>query len=434
MISTYGWDTVDVVDVDEVNAALATAGSEVVEDFDIGYDGATAARAWGRFGAWRVASGGSGDLLDLTLPIASGTLWVRVRDDEYETDVSGVSVVLRVPLEIVDEQPSARTQGLRLALRQVGDGDGDVSVVTVLDRQGRLDPDDRARLGHLIATCLVERRAAVSFAFATIDLVPPHTDSWLAPVRSGHTLVRQGRSGRSFLAVLSVTGGRSTAGLDRHVDDAIIPGDGQRRGFAVSADLFLANVVAPVLPAAYGGGPGDYRLDPQTHSLRNRRDIATHPVTVGAITYTPVLTGLEVVAVADAVQTYVRGTCDLKAGITMSFEVIARNPLVFDPVTRDIAFAPDPRPSGTHQTKIPWYFFLLGLIAEEITELVVQQIARELANALNTLAGQGLTIARTPRAVRWAGAADLDVTTARLEGSLCLRGTVSRHPETAQRA
>jgi hypothetical protein len=83
--------------------------------------------------------------------------------------------------------------------------------------------------------------------------VSPATNGWLTPVHSDYYYADAGDGSTGYLAILSVTSDRDISQLDRKIDPALID-DSSSMFFAVSPELFLKNVIQPVIPR-FSGAP-----------------------------------------------------------------------------------------------------------------------------------------------------------------------------------
>jgi len=75
-MQTFGWDTVFVIDVGRVNAALAAHSNELLLQFDASLGEEANVSAVGKFRPWEVVKGGAGKILYVQMPIEQGTLTV----------------------------------------------------------------------------------------------------------------------------------------------------------------------------------------------------------------------------------------------------------------------------------------------------------------------------------------------------------------------
>ena len=181
-MQTFGWDTVFVIDVNRVNAALAAHGKNLLMEFDASLGEETNVSAAGRFRAWEVVEGGAAKILYIQMPILEGELTVgenlfssvlRELPDTSKVigaellgealaggaravDLAGVSVVMAVSLHLLPRfdgpAPASDSQDLKFDIQGVGSGTpvpGLVTPVNVIDPSGRLTQADK---GLLLAT------------------------------------------------------------------------------------------------------------------------------------------------------------------------------------------------------------------------------------------------------------------------------------------
>jgi len=442
---TLGWDTVFVISNSRVNASLAQNLQHLLPTFDVSMATDPALSAKGDLKSWEIVQGGSGKLLLVKLTILKGELTVgashlppellalaggaQFSGQDAPTDLAGVQVVLSLFLRVLP-RPDASEQELEFFLEQVAYSSdssstpGFVTPVNVIDPSGKLSAIQKTLLSVAIAAYVVQNAQKISFAFASINLVPPSANTWLTPVKSDYAYLEKTGAADGFLAVLSVTTNRDISALPRSIDPgAISPGN--TGSFLISDNVFLTNVILPYLPTAYATTPNRFRLDESAHAIRNNGSFETIPVKSGAITYYPVIDDLTINTDGEGLVTAIRGSCDLKAGINMTYQIRTRNRATFDPVNKTVSFQPDPNPESGHSASIPWYFWFLGPIAVLITELVVKLISDSIAKSLDQLARDALSIARNPpTSIQWTGARPIDVRTAGVNGDFFMMGDV----------
>lgn len=432
-MQTFGWDTVFIVSISRINAALAANSTTLVMSFDAALDSAPPVSANGKFNTWEIVPGGDGKLLYLKLPIHEGLLIVGEEDTAREISLAGVAVVMSLELTLLPSYSGLdRGSGLqelkflidKVGYEQIPPAPGLITPVTVIDPSGRLSVADKALLSSLLANFLVENANQISYVFATINLVPPHSNSWLAPVSSDYAYLDKTGTGNGYLAILSVTDARDITHL-HHTPDPDVIAASQTASFVISQDLFLKNVILPYLAAAYQTTPDSFYFDVQSHAIRNRHSFTTLAVKEGAITYYPQIDQLLIVTTTDGLGTTIEGSCSLYAGISMTYKIRTHNKAQFYPIDKAIAFLPDPKPQSSHHADIPWYYWFLGLLVKPIVDAVVEAIADGIAESLDNFAGQALSLAKNPpHSIQWTDTEPLDVTVAGVDGSFYMMGHV----------
>lgn len=446
-MDTFGWDTAAVVRVDQVNRQLELHASELPLDFAADPRTDPPVTATGRFAPWRIVPGGAEQIVYVALPIERGTLSVgsgtpapeildafpyrRSPQAEamalVERDLAGTTVVVAMDLRLLNSAGPDGKQELVFNIEQVGSegsprGDGYVTPVTVVDPAGTLSVAEKSLLGYAIVTDLVARADEVKYVLARVNPVPPATDSWLAPTASKYAYVERETGGDGSLAILSVTGGRDPSGLQQRFDPATLRGDATQ-SYVISQDMILEHVLLPALPTAYSTDASAFRFDAAGHAVRQARTFGTFSVKSGAITYHPEITSFELRIAGDALRTTLRGTCDLKAGLEMTFSMTVVNAARFDVATKTLTFAPDPSPDISHKADVPWYLAFLSPIAYAIAEICVKVISNDIAGKVSDLTRSALAVVRDPpQIVEWAGDDGFAVQQAGLDSALYMMG------------
>lgn len=101
---TAGWDTVYALKVGVINEALAdyfAPGGRCSSSmaFTQSLDGTNAVTMTGEFGAWQITTGGSGEQINLRIPIVSGTATINgIGLDTPTIDLAGAAIIVRASL------------------------------------------------------------------------------------------------------------------------------------------------------------------------------------------------------------------------------------------------------------------------------------------------------------------------------------------------
>lgn len=395
----HGWDTAYATRIGRLNDALAAPGA-TLDGFQAEEDG------WvmqGVLGTWRIVPGGAGVLLHLEVPIVTGSLR---GPDQAEVSLAAVSVLLEVNLQVLPSHLPGEAS-LRFRFQQRGTAGsnpapGSVTPLRVLQAE-HLSFIQQAMLGAGLADSLVQQAPAIAFSFASISVVPPGaTGSWLTP-RSCAYAYSQTDGGEGHLVVYGATSERNTDALPRQVDPALLAGQSDAC-FAISAELFLRNVIQPVLPKVYPGADGSaFAFDATRQAVYNTRAIGMGDVKSGAITYHPQIQSLSITASGSRLDIRIEGDCDMYMGMSLTFAITSHASCVFDPDRATLTLLPDPHPEVTHSSHIPWYDYLMGPLADVIMAIVVPLVADGIASGL-TSAMQDMSFANAgPQSVHWAG-------------------------------
>ncbi|NML37720.1 TULIP family P47-like protein [Chitinophaga sp. G-6-1-13] len=427
-MNTFGWDTVYVVTADKINASLLTNKDKLVLQFDTSNNKELPVDATGSFSRWEIVEGGSGAILYMKLGIGNGKVVFTNTGQEY--DLAGMALVVAVQLTMLPGKTLTPSQELKFDIRSVGEpGDppkpGNITPVALHDLDGKLDPAQRALLMVALATVVMQNASQITYVFATVNLVPPGSNNWLTPVRSGYAYMSRANA-PGALAILSVTTDRNIAGLPLQVDGQLLA-PGYDASFGISRELFLRNVMMPALPAVFGNGatPAYFVYNNAGGCAQNTQTIAMNGVKSGAIWYYPVLSSFKLTTTGDGLASQYEGSCDLKAGMSMRFWIDPKNRAIYNNTSKILDFLPDPNPSYRKEVHIPWYWWFLGLIPRAIIELIVQAIGSSIAKSLTADAGKYLTLTRKPpTSVQWTGTERLDVQTASLNMGFYMQGNL----------
>jgi len=426
-VNLHGWDTAFAVDLEVANEALSRSHGSLLLDFAVEEPDGLPVRAEGAFGGWRLVEGGSGQFVTVRLPVVEGWLELSTPGGR-KVDLAGTSFVASVALDLV---PSGlpEVQDLRFDVTSAGKvGDapvpGAITPIRMDDPDGRLDDVEEALLVAALADFVARHADRISFVFATVNLVPPQTDSWLTPVRSAFAYADRDGGAGGALVILSVTTEREIGHLPRAVDPALLSTD-HRAAFAFSAALLLEHVIQPALPAAFGhGATADaFAYDAGAGVVVNRRELAMASVRKGLIDYYPVIRGMRLGVGGSSLHGRYEGWCDLKAGISMTFWVEPVNPIVYDGATKSLVFVEDGSARSGYEADVPWWWWMFGPLVRLIVEIVVQAISGGLASSLTSAAGSMLSPARNPpTSIRWQETEDLRIASARVDGDFVMWG------------
>lgn len=416
----FGWDTVYLISMDKVNSVIATSTGELPQMFNFTAEGI---QIQGTFSPWMIVKGGSEKLLHLKVPIKNGNL---IMGQTKEYDLSNVAVVVEISLGFIPSNVSPTKKNLAFNIKTASDPEGSlVTPITVLDPDNHLDDIRKTLLEELLVQYMMNNASQISYIFAEINFAKPDTNSWLTPVLCDYAYIqKEGGSQNGYLAILSVTTQRDISQLLREVDPTIVTNT-SNAGIAISKDLFLQNVIQPVLPFSYPGtAPAMFAFNPADHSIHNTRSFATPSVKAGAITYYPSIDNLVISIFKNDILTAISGSCSLKAGINMSYKINLRNAVSYNASSQNITFNNDPHPDSSHDASIPWYLEFLSPIVALIVNIIVPILANSVADTLRERAKMTFTQS-PPQSVHWAGSgAAMNVTDAGLDDSFFMQGNV----------
>lgn len=425
-MNLYGWDTAFAIDVSLANRALERAGDGLLVDFEA-TDPALGLSTAGAFGRWRIVEGGSGQFVNLRLPIVHG--WLETAFSQRRVDLAGTAFVATVALDLLPSVTRPAEQDLRFEVStaaRVGaaPSPGAITPIRIDDPAQVLSDAEEALLLVALAGFVAANGDRISFIFATINLVPPSTNSWLTPVRSGFAYADRSGGAGGALVILSVTTDREIGQLPRQVDPALLSTAFQA-GYAFSGALFLQNVLMPALPATFGNGATsrNFSFDSGAGQVVNVGALAMDQVKSGAIWYSPIVRSLRIGLNGSALAGRFDGDCDLKAGISMTFWVAPNNQITYDASTRTLTFLADPSAPSGYTADIPWYWWFGGPLVRLIVEIVVRVISSSLAGKLTSSMAQLMSPTRNPpTSIQWRETRDLLIGNAWVNGNFVMLG------------
>ena len=415
----FGWDTVYAISANEVNKALAANPDKTLQDLD--YQNGPI-KMTGKFGPPSIVSGGSGKLLRLQFPITSGEF---VSPGQPNASLANVTLVADLELAMLPGQLDKKNLvfDIKSVAKGGQTGPGLVTPINLLDPDNHLNTAQHAEVFGLLPAYLVKHAASLSYVFAQVNFAKPANNSWLAPVEADYAFMAK-NSGENYLGILAVTTQKNISGLQRSIDNGIVGGTNDA-GLFISKELFLKNVILPILPSAYPGtSDSTFTYDSSTQSIKNTGPFNTPSTKHGAITYYPQITSLNTTLSGGDLVTSINGNCSLKAGISMTFSVGSTNVSQFDVATQTISFLPDPHPSSSHSVDVPWYWIAGGVIADAIANIVATVIGNEIADTLKNRAKVTMSNA-TPQSVEWTDTTKINVKTAGLDNLLYMQGVVA---------
>ncbi|KQR18755.1 TULIP family P47-like protein [Deinococcus sp. Leaf326] len=428
MPSLEGWDTLSALPISFVNAALAQHSASIIGQFSFTGGGSfnTPYTCTGTFGPFAIARGINTTIINLQMPVASGT----IQTAQTTVDLAGVVVIMAVSLTFI--QGSA--VGLSLDLAAAGKYGtspqpglvtplsltGPPAVLTLLGQAGIQDVLDG------FAQTIVEHAQPLQYFFAELNDTLLPQEAWLQATAYAYSYLLQ-TSGDDYLAISTMVAGHS-APATVNVDASFLPpaGSSANSATAITGDLFLQQLIMPQLPQAFQGrlSAGNLSFDSAQHRIVNSTPFDLAQIQVGLIWYTPTITSLVVNNQENAIQISLSGNCDLYAGISMSFSFQASPSLSFSGATQTLTFLPDPNPISSHHADVPWWWFAGGLIVEAVVQAVVAVISSDLGDDLTSLLNTQ-SISGVQTNVNWSDATHQTVLGVALDNSFSTLATLT---------
>ncbi len=283
-----------------------------------------------------------------------------------------------------------------------------------------------AQVGDGIANALLDNKDKITFIFAQTGVVGTATATWLEPKQSTYSFHQPAGSGDQYLAILSVTDNRNISGLNSNIDSGIASSQ-YPLSFAISGDLFLANVIRPALPGAFThSSASNFSYANGAINLVNQFDL--NAVQSGAIWYTPTVTSMTITIDANALKNVTSGSVYLDMpNAYMDFSATTNNVLAYNPANQTFDFAKDPNPVTSTNDRVPWYDYVLtlGAIGAVITAIVLAAVESGLAGSLSgsNLAGNLSDAPAT--SVKWEGLEQITIASGSLNDCFLLLANVA---------
>ncbi|MEM5428787.1 TULIP family P47-like protein [Cupriavidus oxalaticus] len=318
---TYGWDTVFATHIADANAAIVKAGSSpssfAASDVADGYS------VSGGFGPWQIVTGGSGDLIRLSIPFQNAV--VRGPGNVSQTCAGAALVDVRLAYLDHDEAPpSGTSKVLKVQAQSSGPDYPAASVVSVSYAGTAPGFLFQAALEGMLGSWLNENLQDFDHVFATVNLdrtADQGAFQWMQPTYVGYAYADMGTPGDGLLSVLCMTQGRADTGLAQQVSGLVIP-SGQRAGFLVSKERLLANLLLPCMPQVFQGTvASDFVLSASGDAIVNASGSIGFQVTTpasnghAAATYHAQIVNLQLTVEAQELQMSVTTVTEVSPGI-----------------------------------------------------------------------------------------------------------------------
>lgn len=292
---TYGWDTVFAMHIADVNAAIAAQKTSPAnfkqEDPNEGYAVA------GDFGDWAIVPGGDGDLVCLGLPIKNTT----VTGPNGKWSVSGTVKAL-VRLDLLHDAELADRRHLKVRSTPI-DAATPVATVCGMSFDGAGPPFiAKTALQMLLQDWLNAHLADFDHVFSTVDLnrrAASGAFQWMQPTDVAYAYTDLGTPTDGALAILSMTEGRSSAGLIQQVSSACIP-PSHKGSLLISKARVMDQLLLPTLPFSYKNS--------QASSFVLSSDGKSIVIGPGAVSFTVTQDGSDYSASIESLSVSIEGT------------------------------------------------------------------------------------------------------------------------------
>ena len=280
---TNGWDTVFAIPVQYVNQAIVDAEASPTTFQQS--DSTLSASITGTFGDWQIAIGGSGELLAMTVPIPSATLTFANQD----YPMTNLTATILVNLTYVEQSNVANGQGYNLQVNpQPAGGTPAVIMETLLP----VNSNSMLQLvtEQLLLEWLNANLASFAYVFNTVNLNMQADQAqwqWLMPTTVAYAYAADpgGSLNNSTFAVLCMT--QNKLAPTPQVSPYAIP-PGAQAGFCINTADYLGNLMLPMMPQLFSGASAsDFTYETSGGILTNTNPVNMDPVSVNGSDKTP---------------------------------------------------------------------------------------------------------------------------------------------------
>jgi|HubBroStandDraft_6_1064221.scaffolds.fasta_scaffold177100_2 hypothetical protein len=322
--TTNGWDTVYVIALPDVNAAIVSQKSSPTSwtatikggTFNPTIDGT------GAFGDWALTVGGSGSIVRMNIPF---TATVVVHDGDNTTfHVEGGTAFVEVKLEYIPQPPTDGTTPNNLKVRDSGGSQNDpvVTVSSVSYTSPAQDDGLDNALVELLQQWMNANLMQFEHVFATVNLGLDEASgdfAWLSPTTTSYAYLDNVIIADALLGVLCMTEGRSAEDAVQEIGSGAIP-SGARSSFNLSLERVMTKMVMPGLPMEFTHAPaGTFSLSADATQITATQSFNLDAVKVGAIDYTPNVTAYSITVVDDVIETTIAVHTPISPGIDAYF-------------------------------------------------------------------------------------------------------------------
>jgi hypothetical protein len=270
---TYNWDTAYGITFEKVNNSIVRANSSpphFTGSFVDGFGGAKYVIA-ANFGAWQL-SGGSGDLVHMTLPLTNGTITPKAGGNAIA--FSG-SAAIEVKLDWLPQPGASSDKGTHhLKINLTTNDPVNSPIVSVVNVA--VNPDRyNGGVQSALKTWLLANLQQFNHVFSAVDLGAKADKAgfqWLKPTKLGYAVNTEGATDPKnyVFGVLAMTESRPGVRLDHQISPNIIP-TGADAGFLISQERFLSKLLLPGMAVLFKGATAaDFTLGPDGTLVQNK--------------------------------------------------------------------------------------------------------------------------------------------------------------------
>ncbi|WP_213803466.1 TULIP family P47-like protein [Granulicella sp. dw_53] len=390
--STLGWDSSFAICLKDVNAAIAK-DKRWPTSFEILIDPQEDYAMKGTFGPWQMTQGGSGGIVMLAIPIATGAMTISQDGSIVSYPMDGSVAIVSVKLRYVTAPLSAQpleSSTERMSLMTDPQARSVADPAVVLHGFEFLDPAPSPYVQLLMKagmeTWFNDNIALFAHVFAVVSLndVSGGAFQWLKPTYSAYAYLDGATEEDSFFGVISMTENRSVAGLANQLGPNCVP-KGSPAGFTIGMARYLEKVMLPSLTKAFSNATtSTFTLVANNRLIVNTESFKLNPVKVNGTSYTPQLEIFEAQVLGEEMQIHVRTKIPISPGIRAMVDSVAYQKIVLvqKPDGGQTLDFKDGRPTATNH----WIEVDDGVKITQIVVSIVGAVAGVAAEAFEATA------------------------------------------------
>lgn len=329
--TTYGWDSVNCIQVATVNASIKASGKypknlkitvnpNTTWDIDVDFD------------AWQITEGGSGAIVFMKLPLTKATMTYPPLGAPRKAAASSFNfsdgyALISIKLRYIPQKQNPFFFGdgdIETIDELIADAEArspdDPPVLVQKVNYGSADPtsEEKALFEAAFAYLLTNNLGQFEYVFSVVNLnqrAAQEQFQWLKPTYTSYAYFQGLSEDTSYFAVLNQLDGNSPDGLTNQVSASAIP-SGSNASILISNRLFLERMVLPGLVQAFPDAPSDAFKIPNTGEvIETSQDLALDSVKVAATNYYPKMTYFRLQVVGDEVQINTKVHIPISPGI-----------------------------------------------------------------------------------------------------------------------
>jgi hypothetical protein len=297
-------------------------------------------------------------------------------------------------------------------------------VTKVVDAGKHLTDEMLGEFEIAMAECLVANASQLSYTFAEINPAGHGGPGWLAPKVSRYCYAELEGDAESYLVILSLVSSDDCSALSAQFDPTLIEAK-CNVFFAISGDLFLKNVVGPVLPSAFRIDPSTIEFQQPEHRVVGKGPVPLGKKKWGLITYHPQLQSVAATVANDSLQLEVHTYCDLHAGMSITDVITSSSTVALNPSKDALAFHETGDPIAVPSKHVPSIDYVLSnLLGAFILDTIASLLKKTISDDLQNKAVSDLSLNGLSAVVNWGGAATFQASHAGLGKNLYVSGTL----------